>query len=300
MSVCVHIAASTVLPALRLHAENSVQCLLTDPPYNTGLQTNRVPRYTKPSLQKGWANFHADWDVLVDHYAFSQAWLCEAQRIMHPTGNLIVFGTLTHNLADIKHIAHEIGLWHVQTLHWMRTNPFPDLSGQRFTPATETALWFRKSRTQRSYFDKTVAERHPWMLYRFQCRSCHTSVYGAYTTQVTCRCGKVLRMMGDGKALTNLRDFFFYPAETWVGSRWKHPSRKPIALTTLFLDAFTPKGSHVTIVDPFAGSGTTGVAAQRVIGLTGDVYLSDAHQPYVHNLMVPRMYDQRYPLTKVL
>lgn len=54
---------------------------------------------------------------------------------------------------------------------------------------------------------------------------------------------------------------FFYTAKADAGDRWgsKHPTVKPIDLICYLARMHTPKGG--TILDPFAGSGTLGVAA---------------------------------------
>lgn len=135
------------------------------------------------------------------------------------------------------------------------------MAGTQFSSATECVLWIRKTKKKKSYYDKTVAARYP--------------------------------LLGvDGKPLKNLRDYFLYPAETWVGNTWEHPSRKPIKLTSLLLDAMTPKGVDVRIADPFAGSGTTGVAAQAVPGLRGEVWLGDNDPGYVKDILARRLFPE--------
>lgn len=56
---------------------------------------------------------------------------------------------------------------------------------------------------------------------------------------------------------------FFYSAKAGKDDRWgtKHPTVKPIALMRWLVRLVTPPGG--TILDPFAGSGTTGIAALR-------------------------------------
>lgn len=47
----------------------------------------------------------------------------------------------------------------------------------------------------------------------------------------------------------------------WVANKTEgeHPTQKPLLLVRKWIDQFTDKGE--TILDPFMGSGTTGVAA---------------------------------------
>jgi site-specific DNA-methyltransferase (adenine-specific) len=55
---------------------------------------------------------------------------------------------------------------------------------------------------------------------------------------------------------------FFYSAKATKADRAgsKHPTIKPLALMRWLCRLITPPGGH--LVDPFAGSGTTGAAAQ--------------------------------------
>jgi site-specific DNA-methyltransferase (adenine-specific) len=62
-----------------------------------------------------------------------------------------------------------------------------------------------------------------------------------------------------GRCFGSFRDksrFIVYPAQ----QKNEHPNEKPIAVMTKFICVGTEKGE--TILDPFAGSGTTGVAAK--------------------------------------
>ena len=62
-----------------------------------------------------------------------------------------------------------------------------------------------------------------------------------------------------GMCFGSFRDksrFIVYPAQR----KNQHPNEKPVAVMTKFICVGTEKGE--TILDPFAGSGTTGVAAK--------------------------------------
>jgi site-specific DNA-methyltransferase (adenine-specific) len=64
----------------------------------------------------------------------------------------------------------------------------------------------------------------------------------------------------------------------------KHPTQKPLALLERIIAASTNKG--MTILDPFCGSGTTGVAAlhngRKFIGI-------DSNEIYLRDLALPRL-----------
>ena len=62
-----------------------------------------------------------------------------------------------------------------------------------------------------------------------------------------------------------------------------HPAVFPVGLPEFFIKLFTVEGDNV--LDPFAGSGSTGIAAEQ---LNRSVVLIDAKQEYV-DLMAERL-----------
>ena len=67
----------------------------------------------------------------------------------------------------------------------------------------------------------------------------------------------VMKRLNDGKQMT---DVWRLPAiGRWEKSCGKHPTQKPLALLTRIILACTDEGDWV--MDPFSGSGTTGIAA---------------------------------------
>ena len=74
-----------------------------------------------------------------------------------------------------------------------------------------------------------------------------------------------MKQLNDGKQMT---DVWRLPAiAPWEKTCGKHPTQKPLALLTRIILASTDKNAW--ILDPFAGSSTTGIAAN----LTGRRYL---------------------------
>jgi DNA modification methylase len=247
----------------------SVDLIVADPPYGTGLTGSKVPDYTlsKAMAAKNWENFKAAWDVIPEYRKFTVEWMAAALEALSDKGTLLVWGTLQHNIHHIRQAVDDLGAWTVQGLYWTKTNNMPNLSGTQFSCATEILCVIRRKKKKGNYYDKTVAARYPLP-------------------------GK------DGQPLKNLRDYFLYPAETWVGADWEHPSRKPVKLTSLLIDAYARKGTAepITIIDPFAGSGTTGVSAQEVPGLHANVLLGDADRGYMRNILARRLFPTSYQL----
>jgi site-specific DNA-methyltransferase (adenine-specific) len=78
---------------------------------------------------------------------------------------------------------------------------------------------------------------------------------------------ELMKMINDGKQMT---DVWRMPAiAPWEKSCGKHPTQKPIGLLARIIMASTESGAW--ILDPFAGSSTTGIAAnllgRRYLGI---------------------------------
>jgi site-specific DNA-methyltransferase (adenine-specific) len=80
---------------------------------------------------------------------------------------------------------------------------------------------------------------------------------------------------------------FFYAAKADSHDRWgsKHPTVKPVELLKWLVPLVTPKGG--TVLDPFAGSGTTGVAAiaagrNAVLVERDETYCADIRERIAH------------------
>ena len=110
----------------------------------------------------------------------------------------------------------------LNVITWQKTNPPVNISCRFFTYSTEFVIWARKS--------KKVAHKFNY---------------------------DVMKRLNDGKQMT---DVWRLPAiGRWEKSCGKHPTQKPLALLTRIILACTDEGDWV--MDPFSGSGTTGIAA---------------------------------------
>lgn len=84
-----------------------------------------------------------------------------------------------------------------------------------------------------------------------------------------------MKTINDGKQMT---DVWRLPAiGRWEKSCGKHPTQKPLALLARIILASTDE--HDWILDPFAGSSTTGIAAnlcgRRFLGIEQDLEFSN-------------------------
>lgn len=115
---------------------------------------------------------------------------------------------------------------------WKKTNPPPNFSCRYFTYSTEQIIWARKSEKVPHYFNYELMKQ----------------------------------LNGDKQ----MKDVWKLPAiAPWEKSCGKHPTQKPLSVLTRLILASTKPNAW--ILDPFAGSSTTGIAAnlanRRFLGI---------------------------------
>ncbi len=168
-----------------------------------------------------------DWDRsngVGDDYAFHMAWLRECRRVLKPSGTIWVSGT-HHTIFAIGFAMQNLGFKVLNDIVWYKKNPPPNLSCRYFTHSTETILWARVSESCRHKFNY-----------------------------------KTMKELNNGKQMQSLWTIMAPRASEKKEGR--HPTQKPLELLDRILLASTEAGDLV--LDPFAGSGTTGVAAARL------------------------------------
>lgn len=242
--------AMTIMAGLRAE---SVDMVFADPPYglsNGGMTCHAGKRV---SVDKG------AWDKsrgLEKDLDFHQSWLRECRRVLKPDGSLWVSGS--HHSIYICGFALQSGGWHVlNDISWYKPNAAPHLACRMFAHSHETLIWARKSKKSKHYFDYNLMRDKPAPDDCFK---------------------KKNRQMRSVWAINSPP-----PPEKFYG---KHPTQKPLNLLARVVLASCPKGG--TVLDPFCGSATTGVAAvlqgRRFIGI-------DDNSEYLRKLAVPRLKD---------
>ncbi|MEQ8234220.1 MAG: site-specific DNA-methyltransferase [Gammaproteobacteria bacterium] len=199
----------------------SVDCVWTDPPYLLSNGGSTCQAGRRVSVDKG------EWDqsqgIDADH-AFNRAWLAECHRVLKPTGTIWVSGT-HHVYLSVGMAMLQLGFRLLNDIVWEKPNPPPNLGCRCFTHATEMLLWAARSPRgdrARYYFD-----------------------YDAMKAQ------------NGGRQMKNVWRFTA-PGKN-EKSHGRHPTQKPLKLIERCLEASTRPGD--VVLDPFAGSGSTGVAA---------------------------------------
>jgi len=129
---------------------DSVDCIITDPPYFLSNDGITCKSGKMVSVNKG------KWDRregFEEIYSFNLNWIEESYRVLKPGGTLWVSGTF-HNIYTIGSIIDSIKDFRIlNNITWVKTSPPPNLSCRFFTHSTETILWIRKGQKTKHYFN---------------------------------------------------------------------------------------------------------------------------------------------------
>jgi len=125
----------------------SVDLIFADPPY--WMRTSGVLKRYEGTDFKGvddeWDKFSSD----NEYNDFTRKWLQECRRVLKKDGSIWVIGSY-HNIFRVGKIMQDIGLWVLNDVIWIKTNPMPNFKGTRFNNAQETLIW--ASKNQKSKF----------------------------------------------------------------------------------------------------------------------------------------------------
>ena len=216
---CVEVLAG--LPA------RSVDVVFADPPYNLQLETElRRPNQSRvDGVDDDWDRFES----FAAYDTFTEAWLSACRRVLKDDGTLWVIGSY-HNIYRVGRVLLDLGYWILNDVHWVKSNPMPNFRGTRFTNATETLLWAKKSREQPRYTFNYHAMK-----------SLNDDLQMRNTWELPL-CMGAERLKVDGKKA--------------------HATQKPEALLYRVISASSNPGDIV--LDPFSGSGTTAAVARKL------------------------------------
>ena len=218
----------SVLPRL---PEKSADLIFADPPYNLQLK-NELYRPNRTRVN----GVNDDWDKFAsfaDYDAFCDRWLRACRRVLKDDGAIWVIGTY-HNIGRLARLLQDGGYWLLNDVIWQKANPMPNFRGVRFTNATETLLWAKKSEKSRYTFNH-------WQM----------------------------KTENGGKQMTNVWTFPLCGGKERLRDAAGvklHPTQKPEALLRRVILSSSKPGDAV--LDPFAGSGTT-LAVARQLGRVG-------------------------------
>ena len=172
-----------------------------------------------------WKSFEkGEWDratSLDNINEFNRRWLSACRNVLKDDGTIWVSGTY-HNIFSVASCLVELGFKVLNIIVWQKTDAKPTLSRNYFNFTTEYLVWARKSVKVPHYFNCDLMEQ----------------------LNGVARMGDVWRIPF---------------VASWEMKQGKHPTQKPLRLLYRIILSSTREGE--TILDPFAGSCTTGIAA---------------------------------------
>ncbi len=162
---------------------------------------------------------------------FNHDWIALCREKLKDNGTIWISGTY-HNIFTVANSLTDLGFKVLNVITWAKTNPPPNISCRYFTYSTEFIIWARKWPKRPHHYNY-----------------------------------EMMKHLNAGKQMT---DVWRLPAiAPWEKSCGKHPTQKPLSIMSRIILASTNPGAWV--LDPFAGSSTTGVAAnlldRRFLGI---------------------------------
>ena len=172
-----------------------------------------------------WKSFDkGDWDRVTTQdniNTFNKRWLSACRNVLKENGTIFVTGTY-HNIFSVAANMVELGYKILNIIVWQKTDAKPTLSRNYFNFTTEYIVWARKNEKVSHFFNCDLMEQ-----------------------------------LNGG---TRMSDVWRIPfLSSWEMKCGKHPTQKPLRLLYRIILSSTHIGD--TILDPFAGSCTTGIAA---------------------------------------
>ena len=195
------------------------------------------------------------WDTkknIEEKHKFNRKWIRLCYQVLKDNGTIWISGTM-HNIYSIGMALEQEGFKIINNITWKKTNPPPNISCRAFVHSTETILWAKKDIKNAKY----------------------TFNY------------KLMKELNQGKQMKDVWETSLTkPSEKKFG---KHPTQKPEILLEKIILASTNEGD--LILDPFNGSGTTGIVASKLnrkyIGIEQDkkyLDLTIKRKEYYENL----------------
>ena len=214
---------------------NMARLVIADPPYFNVL------------LGESW---DTSWQSEDDYLVWTKRWLASAMRVLLPGGLLYCFGQIGKREHVILHLMSQAAIEYSfhDLIIWDRVVGYNNRADS-FNPCYEMILVLRKNGGE-VFFDKD-AVREPY----------DTQTIERYARDKRYKNPEARRThLQRGKYATNL---WRIPSLKGT-SREKvgHPSQKPEALIECIIQSSTRTGD--LIIDPFSGSGTTAIVAQKL------------------------------------
>lgn len=218
----INIKNENSLELLKDIKSNSVDCIITDPPYNISQEGKDIGRKNLNSNSfKRNSNIKLDfgeWNKKTenDYYNFTKEWFNECTKILKPKGWVYIFFSKERigYFTDPRNgLFVSNGIFVKTIISWHKTNPAPSFRKMNYLSSVEFIAVGSKGNSKIPNFLEQK----------------------------------------------NMHNFFETPNASIYG-KTEHPTEKPLKLIKWLIEVGSNKND--TIFDPFMGSGTTGVASK--------------------------------------
>ena len=219
--------------------KDNVDMVFADPPYNLSNGGFTCHAGRAVSVNKG------DWDRsrgAIEDFKFHKGWIGLCREALKPNGSIWISGTY-HSVYSCGFALQLLGFHILNEICWLKPNASPNLSCRCFTASHESLIWARKSKQGRHTFNYAAMKN------------------GRFPKDFIKAPGRQMRSV-----------WAIAPPSQSEKRHGKHPTQKPLELLERIIAAATNPGD--LILDPFMGSGTTGIAAvwlgRRFLGIEKD------------------------------
>lgn len=203
--------------------KESVNIIFADPPYNLSNGGITCKGGKMVSVNKG------EWDRssgFQQDYEFTHKWIKACRRVLKPNGTIWISGTM-HNIYQVGFALQSLDFQILNDISWFKPNAPPNLSCRYFTHAHETILWAKKDKKSKHKFN--YQQMKEWDD----------------------------RISPSGRQMKSIWSIPLTPRSE--KNNGIHPTQKPIELLRRIILSSSDEGD--LILDPFNGSGTTGIVA---------------------------------------
>ena len=214
-----------VLVALKEIPNESVDFIFADPPYFLSNDGFTVKSGKAVSVNKGAWDKSFGFDSEMD---FHEAWISECLRVLKPNGTIAISGTY-HSIYKCGFLLQKLDCRIINDITWFKPNGAPALAGRNFTASHETILWASKGKKAKHVFNYSISKN--WDVEND-------------------------KLYSKGKQMRSVWSIPSTPKREKLEGN--HPTQKPLELLRRLVAMCTNEGD--TVLDPFCGSGTTGVA----------------------------------------
>ena len=262
--------------------DNSIDLILTDPPFNIARDTN-FHTYEKNTIHsyrfdadKGWDSYSRE-----DFVKLMESWAIDAARVLRPGGSFAFFCADDY-ISDLKLALEKAGLKPRRTVTWRKPNAVPINSQYMMMSACEYIVVGVKGK--KATFNSSFEESSPispqesafiadklgaivdmevkGLISSLSATTSRSQVVNAIEALLAGQAGNITKRVS--KLLSTESGYGLFALPNLVtfnsaGGKRIHPTEKPVALLKFFISLMSNPGDIV--LDPFAGSASTGHAA---------------------------------------